>query len=230
MSSTSVVTKPIRRRDPESTRLAILNAAQICLARDGAEGVSVSSVAKLAGVNRGTAYQHFQSKEALIQATLERVSLELIEAVFVVGEHVDAFVEDKLNISAIAKGMMVFNLRLAEFTVENPDMSRIWLFDLLSRDNPEQDPFYKRFLEGLRAFVRNDMCEPGVDPEALAVTILSGYFMWPIWVTSHAKTKKERLKQARRMAHEVVRIQCIGVFKTVDDTFVNTTLNEVIAL
>lgn len=230
MSPAASVPKPIRRRDPESTRASILDAAQVCLARDGAEGVSVSSVAKIAGVNRGTAYQHFQSKEALIQATLERVSLELMAAVFAEDEHVDAFVADKMNISTIAKGMMVFNLRLAEFTVENPDMSRIWLFDLLSRENPEQDPFYKRFLEGLRAFVLNDMCEPGVDPETLAVTILSGYFMWPIWVSSHAKTKKERQKQARRMAHEVVRIQCFGVFKNVDDQFVNTTLKEIIGL
>jgi len=223
----SSVTKPVRRRDPESTRMSILDAAQICLARDGAEGVSVSSVAKLAGVNRGTAYQHFQSKEALIQATLDRVSMELLDAVFFEGEHVDDFVSDSSNISTIAHGMMEFNLRLAEFTIENPDMSRIWLFDLLSRRNPEEDLFYKRFLEGLRAFVRNDMCEPGVDPEALAVTISSGYFMWPIWVTSHTKTKKERQKQARRMAREVVRIQCFGVFKDVDEELINASMRSV---
>ena len=71
-----------RRRDPELTRNAILDAAQQCLARDGAEGVSVSAVAKLAGVNRGTAYQHFHSKEALIRATLERVSQQLLDATF----------------------------------------------------------------------------------------------------------------------------------------------------
>lgn len=221
------IIKPIRRRDPESTRIAILDAAQVCLAQDGAEGVSVSSVAKMAGVNRGTAYQHFQSKEALIKATLDRVAFELVDAVFGDRVHVDEYVADESHISTIAKGMMEFNLRLAEFTVDNPDMSRIWLFDVLSRDNPEQDPFYERFLAGLRAFVKNGMCEPGVDPEALAVTILSGYFMWPIWVSGHTKTKRERLKQAKRMAREVVRIQCFGVFRNVSDDQINGYLNEV---
>ena len=60
-----------RRRDPESTRVAILEAAKTVLAREGAEALSVSSVAKLAGVNRGTAYQHFQVKEDLVRATLD---------------------------------------------------------------------------------------------------------------------------------------------------------------
>ena len=47
------------RRDPERTREAILEVAAKLLARDGPEGLSVSQVAKVAGVNRGTAYHHF---------------------------------------------------------------------------------------------------------------------------------------------------------------------------
>ena len=71
-----------RRRDPEGTRTAILDAAQSILAEDGAEALSVSRVANLAGVNRGTAYQHFLAKEDLIEATMERVSHQLLDAVF----------------------------------------------------------------------------------------------------------------------------------------------------
>ena len=61
---------PRRKRDPESTREAILEAARQVLAQDGKEGVSVAQVALLAGVNRGTAYQHFQTREQLIDATV----------------------------------------------------------------------------------------------------------------------------------------------------------------
>ena len=71
-----------RKRDPEGTRTVILDAAQSILAQDGAEALSVSRVANLAGVNRGTAYQHFLAKEDLIQATMDRVSHQLLEAVF----------------------------------------------------------------------------------------------------------------------------------------------------
>ncbi len=215
-------TRAIRRRDPETTRSVILDAAQECLARDGAEGVSVSGVAKVAGVNRGTAYQHFQSKELLIQATLDRVSRELCESVFGGMPRVEEFIVTSVDIPEIVKGIATFSHRLAEFTIENPDMSRIWLYDVLSRDRPEQDPFYRRFLQGLDAFARSGMCDPDLDPEALAVTILSGYFMWPVLIASKFKTAKERKLQARRMAQEVLRIQCVGVFKTSDSEMIRS--------
>jgi AcrR family transcriptional regulator len=209
-------TRAVRRRDPEMTRSIILDAAQECLARDGAEGVSVSGVAKIAGVNRGTAYQHFQSKESLIQATLDRVSRELCESVFGGMPHIEEFAVTQGDLPEIVSGVATFSRRLAEFTIDNPDMSRIWLYDVLSREQPEQDPFYRRFLQGLHAFTKSGLCDPGLDPEALAVTILSGYFMWPVLVSAKVKTPKDRRFQARRMAHEVLRIQCVGVFNTSD--------------
>src|SRR5579864_1554420 len=71
-----------RPRDPESTREAILEAARTRLAKDGPEGVSLSEVAHLAGVNRGTAYQHFETREKLIEATVEWASDKLFRAAF----------------------------------------------------------------------------------------------------------------------------------------------------
>src|ERR1700728_3871857 len=74
--------RPRRKRDPEGTREAILEAAGEVLARDGKEGVSVAQVALRAGVNRGTAYQHFQTREQLIEATTVWVSDKLYRSVF----------------------------------------------------------------------------------------------------------------------------------------------------
>ncbi len=218
-------TRAVRRRDPEMTRSSILDAAQECLARDGAEGVSVSGVAKVAGVNRGTAYQHFQSKESLIQATLDRVSRQLCETVFGDVSRAEEFIGASRNISEIVKGIATFSHRLAEFTIEHPDMSRIWLYDVLSREQPEQDPFYKRFLQGLHAFANSGLCDPDMDPEALAVTILSGYFMWPVLVAAKVKTAKDRRDQARRMAREVLRMQCVGVFDISDVKLMRSLLD-----
>src|SRR5579871_1141738 len=70
-----------RKRDPQGTREAILEAARQELAQDGKEGVSVAQVAQRAGVNRGTAYQHFQTREQLIEATAAWVSDQLYTAV-----------------------------------------------------------------------------------------------------------------------------------------------------
>ena len=71
-----------RKRDPKGTRVAILEAAGKLLAKDGPEGLSVSQVAQLAGVNRGTAYQHFPTREQLVEATTAWVSERLRRAVF----------------------------------------------------------------------------------------------------------------------------------------------------
>ena len=70
-----IAKKKRRARNPEATREAILAAARTILAQDGQEALSLSQVANLAGVNRGTAYQHFETRENLIAATLGAVAV-----------------------------------------------------------------------------------------------------------------------------------------------------------
>ena len=207
-----------RKRDPESTRIAILEAAKTVLARDGAEGLSVSSVAKLAGVNRGTAYQHFQVKEDLVRATLDWVSHQLLEAVFQGGDQggevpEDLPAPDLAHLPDVINGMAEFNLRLAEYAIGNPDIGRIWLFDVLSRENPKEDVFYKRFALALQNLAENDASEEDMDVEVLAVVMLTGYFLWPVWVRAHARSKKARRQMAERYAREMLRLSMHGVLK-----------------
>src|ERR1700753_1336575 len=115
--------RPRRKRDPEGPRELILEAACEMLAQDGKEGVSVAQVAQRAGVNRGTAYQHFQTREQLIEATSAWVSEKLYNAVFgSVGR--DQPIE-AISIEATTQ-------HLAEFAMENPEIGRIWLFEVLS--------------------------------------------------------------------------------------------------
>jgi len=211
-----------RKRDPESTRTSILEAAKTILAQDGAEGLSVSSVAKLAGVNRGTAYQHFQVKEDLIRATLDWVSHQLLDAVFegwdAEGKRPEGFPEPNLeHLPDVINSMAAFNLRLAEYAVDNPDIGRIWLYDVLSRKNPKDDVFYKRYELALREMATSDATYDDLDTEVLAVLVLTGYFLWPVWVRSHAGTKKERKLMAQRFANEVTRFSMRGVFNVDND-------------
>jgi AcrR family transcriptional regulator len=207
-----------RKRDPESTRISILDAATTVLAQDGAEGLSVSSVAKLAGVNRGTAYQHFQVKEDLIRATIDRVSQQLLHAVFegwnYEGTRPDDFPQtDLAHLPDVIESMAAFNQRLAEYAIDNPEIGRIWLYDVLSRKNPKEDVFYKRFELALKEMSMSDATYEDIDTEVLAVLMLTGYFMWPVWARSHAGTKKARKVMAQRFASEVTRLSLRGVFR-----------------
>lgn len=205
-----------RKRDPESTRNTILEAAKTVLARDGAEGLSVSSVAQLAGVNRGTAYQHFETKEELIRATLDWVSLQLVESVFIErstpGAGYEELPEHVLDhLPEVISAMAAFNVRLAEYAVENPEIGRIWLYDVMSRENPRDDAFYQRFEQSLMDFSRSEAAEKDIDVEALAVLMLTGYFLWPVWGRAHTKSKTARRRLAQRYAGEVLRLSMHGV-------------------
>ena len=71
-----------RRRDPAATREAILAAARIVLAADGRDALSLTKVAHVAGVNRGTAYQHFKTRDELVKATVAWVSQHLADTLF----------------------------------------------------------------------------------------------------------------------------------------------------
>src|ERR1700743_2665978 len=104
--------RPRRKRDPEGTREAILEAAGLVLAQDGKECVGVAQVAHRAGVNRGTAYQHFQTREQLIEATASWVSDKLYRAVF--GD--PAVPRTK---PADDRGIEAITEHLAEFAMEN---------------------------------------------------------------------------------------------------------------
>src|ERR1700752_4180433 len=114
-----------RPRDPEGTREAILEAAGARLAIDGPEGLSLSEVAHLAGVNRGTAYPHFETREKLIKATAEWVSDKLFRAYFVDPETIGDRRIEQVDITELTD-------RLANFAMDNPELGRIWLLQLLS--------------------------------------------------------------------------------------------------
>lgn len=207
----SIEDKPVsrRRRKTEATRETILEAARTVLASDGPEALSLSKVAHLAGINRGTAYQHFQTRDDLIKATVASVS-ELLSSRVFGGLGIDADgrvknIEQRPIYEVISK--------LVDFAVENPALGRIWLFETLSSGNPGEDIFFRQFKEGTRGLAESNLSQSGIDIEALSVLMLAGYFLWPEWVRAHAKTDEERSAMAARMRHEVLRLFLHGVLK-----------------
>jgi TetR/AcrR family transcriptional regulator len=64
---------PVRRRDAERSRRAILDAAEELFARQGYSATSMQEIAAAAGLARATPGYFFGSKEALYEAVLRRV-------------------------------------------------------------------------------------------------------------------------------------------------------------
>lgn len=60
------------RHRGEETRTAILTAAHVAFYRNGYTRVGMSEIAAAAGVTKRTLYHHFDSKDSLLEAMLER--------------------------------------------------------------------------------------------------------------------------------------------------------------
>jgi AcrR family transcriptional regulator len=199
--------KPARRkRDPDSTRAAILEAACTLLAKNGPEGLSVAQVAQIARVNRGTAYQHFQTREELLEATMEWVSKKLIHAVFETAAPLGDPKDHMINPRQVAE-------HLVGFAMENPELSRAWLFQVLNSDRPSGDPFWNQYKTRLDEFARSEYAQPGIDSEVHSVLFLVGTFWWPVWARAHARTAKERKQMGKRFTDETLRLSLYGTMR-----------------
>jgi AcrR family transcriptional regulator len=195
--------KSRRPRDPAGTREAILEAARTQLAKDGPEGLSLSEVAHLAGVNRGTAYQHFETREKLIQATAEWVSDKLFRSVIGDPETLGERSVERVDVADLTD-------RLADFAMDNPELCRIWLMQVLSAPDPASDPFWKEYEGSIKRFAQTKLAQDDIDTEVLSVITLAGAFLWSVWARSHSKNAKDRRKLARRFAQECLRLSMYG--------------------
>jgi len=198
--------KKRRKRDPQGTREAILEAARTRLAADGPEGVSLSEVAQLAGVNRGTAYQHFETREKLIKATAEWVSEKLFRAVFGDPETLGERRLEDVDIIGLTD-------RLANFAMDNPELCRVWLLQVLSSPDPASDPFWKEYEGSVARFAQTDLAQENIDPEVSSVIMLAGAFMWPVWARAHAKGGRGLRQLAHRFAQECLRMSMYGTLR-----------------
>lgn len=199
---TAPAQKPKRSRwNPERTRELILEFAGKVLAQDGPEGLSVSQVAQLAGINRGTAYHHFQTREQLLAETKLWISEKMCREVFgCLPDDKDAAIPDSRTISK----------NLINFAMENPEFGRAWLFDVLSSSRPASDPFWSMYKSNIDAFADSDKAMPGIDTEVHAVTMLVSVFLWPVWARAHTHTAAGRRKMSKRFMDESIRLTLYG--------------------
>ena len=60
------------------TRTQLLDATETILDKDGIDGLTITKVAKEAGCSVGSLYHHFQDKQTIIYAVLDRMSHEVL--------------------------------------------------------------------------------------------------------------------------------------------------------
>jgi len=193
-------------RNPELTRTKILEAAGKLLATHGPEGLGVSLVAQMAGVNRGTAYQHFRTREQLLRATTTWVSERLCTEVF---GSFDKFPERQDEIS----GSQIFINQLIDFAMKHPELGRVWLMTVLSSSDPSADPFWALYKAKCDEFAASDVAQPGIDTEVQAAIVLMSAFLWPVWARAHAQNEGELNELSKRYSREILRLSLHGTLR-----------------
>ena len=116
------ITRRSQRRASLSTHDEILKAARNVMAERGPETLTVSEVAHRAGVNRGTAYRYFRTREHLQETVKEWFAGEL-NRMLGEGDSIGSRMDS-----------------LMEFLSQHREVARLWLFALLGDDS---DPEYE---------------------------------------------------------------------------------------
>lgn len=120
---------PRKKRDTSSKRASILDAAVEAFVQEGYDVASMDRIAELAGASKRTVYNHFGSKDELLQAVLDRF-LEQSEGLKAIpyqpeqdlAEQLSAFIDAKLatiensawyGLSRMALGLLIRDSALA---------------------------------------------------------------------------------------------------------------------
>ncbi|MFM6932302.1 MAG: TetR/AcrR family transcriptional regulator [Novosphingobium sp.] len=151
-----------RNRGFEETHQSLIETAVRLLSEKGVEALSVSALAREAGINRTTVYYHFPSREAMIEAVKEWSSRQL------------------------AKGMETGSSRfermagINSFVLANPELIKLWIDDFIAPgDIRTRYPRWDDLVQGLAKNLA--AAHPGeqVDAEVYAVIMLASAIIGP---------------------------------------------------
>jgi len=194
---------PVGHAETIGMRERILECARSLLSSVGPEGMSLATVARMAGVNRGTVYHHFASRSELLGAATEWSSEQLTAAVFAAPFGDSEMQAGESNVLRVIR-------RLASFAIRNPEMSRAWLMQIISTPDPSKDRFWREYYGRSLRFQQTPVPAQDMDPEVLAVITLAGTFLWPMWARAKSGTGANLQRHADRYVREFFRLMIHG--------------------
>jgi AcrR family transcriptional regulator len=163
------------------------------MAERGLYGLTVTEVARRAGVNRGTAYQHFPSREQLVSAVLDRVALHT-----------------KVSMNAAVPPTVSQRIDYAiDYFLENPAVVRLTMFRMLAGLRDPRDDLWQGFVARIRRLAESRGSRAGIDPEMLAQMLIGATMFWSLRVGSN----DDSAASARRFARELKRLLLYGVLR-----------------
>ena len=168
-----------RKAKSVETREQLMKTAMLLMAEVGEQAVSVSEVARRAGVTRPGAYYHFKKKEDLIAAVEEKLDKELIYTLDRSFARRESFTD------------------ASDLSAEDLSLLRIRIQQML-RDGARKDPLIAHYRKLFRWHAKHGHLRKGTDPEMSAIITASASLVGLFLVLKGANSVKERVKQAKR--------------------------------
>ena len=162
MSSPTPSAAPRRYKAYAETHQQLIQAAAQLIGEEGIEALSLSRLARAAGVNRTTVYYHFDDREALL-ADVKLWSAQQI---------VRAFRTDLPRAERID-----YTIR---FVLENADVMKLWIEEFIAPGDIRQSyPHWDALVEGMREHLATAFPGEEVDAEVYCVELLTSALIGP---------------------------------------------------
>jgi AcrR family transcriptional regulator len=163
------------------------------MAERGLDGVTVSDVARRARVNRGTAYQHFPSRDHLVTAVLDRVARDTKASI---NARVPPTVSERID-------------HAIDYFATRPDVVRLTMYRMLAGVPDPRDDLWAGFVARIGRLAEHAGSRDGIDHEMLAVILIGATMFWSLQVSSTTRTAAT----SRRFARELKRLLLYGVLR-----------------
>ena len=182
------------RSDAKQSRKTLLSAARELFAEKGPEAVTVAAVAKRAGLNRSTTYQHFRNRDELLAAVGANFASELRDLLREprpFGEQIDFFVH---------------------YFHERPDIARLWIYDLLA-EKKSQPSGWADYQSSLARLAASKRSQDGIDAEMLGVIGMTSALVWSLMARQRTEDEQTALAETERFATELKRLFLFGALR-----------------
>lgn len=178
---------PKRNKGFEDTHQEMIEAAVRLISEKGADALSISALARAAGVNRTTVYYHFENREALIAAVKAWSSEQLAKAVRPVAPQ-----QERIDY-------------ITRFVLENPELIKLWFEDFVSPgDIRDRYPPWDALVAGVTESLTAEGDE--ADPEVYCVMLLTSAFIGPRVFRNSVRPDQDIATLVRRFRIEQQRL------------------------
>lgn len=192
---TAPATDRPKRADAQESRATLLQAARELVAERGMDGLTVVAVAQRAGLNRSTAYQHFRTRDELIDAVRSEFGRE-VRRIFSeprqIGDQIDFFVH---------------------YFRDNPDIARMWMFRMLSDHDETETRGWGDYVTALERLGRSPRSQDGIDAEMLGVIGMTSALVWSLMARNRSSSDEEARALGERFARELKRLFLHGALR-----------------